>query len=192
MTIEVPTPINRSSDLDFSLASSISSLIRELQLAAAPRQSVVEGRIQTLLTETLNLLGLAFPDAAARATGTSGRPAQLVAEFLRLAETHCYDRWRLTDYARALHVSAGHLRATCARVTGAPPVRLIHDCLIREAKRRLIGSSLPIGAIALELGFDDAGYFSRLFHAKTGMSPQQYRLSFRQNAPTQLTTTKVE
>jgi AraC family transcriptional activator of pobA len=178
--------------LDISLASSISSLIRELQLAAAARQSVVEGRIQTLLTEALNLLGEAFPDAAARAAGTADRPAQLVAEFLRLAETHCYDRWRLTDYARALHVSVGHLRATCARVTGAPPVRLIHDCLIREARQRLIGSPLTIGAIALELGFDDAAYFSRLFHAKTGMSPQQYRLSFRQNAPIQLTTTKVK
>ena len=178
--------------MDFSLASSISSLIRELQLAAAVRQSVVVGRVQTLLTEALNLLDQADPDAAARAAGTADRPAQLVAEFLRLAETHCYDRWRLTDYANALHVSAGHLRATCARLTGASPVRLIHDCLIREARRRLTGSSLPIGAIALELGFHDAAYFSRLFHAKTGTSPQQYRLSFRQNAPTQLTTTTVK
>ena len=52
----------------------------------------------------------------------------------------------------------------------------------REAKRRLTGSSSSIGAIALDLGFEDAAYFSRLFHAKSGMSPQQYRLSFRQNA----------
>jgi AraC family transcriptional activator of pobA len=178
--------------LDFSLASSISSLIRELQLAAPVRQSAVEGRIQTLLTEALNLLDQAHPGAAARAARTADRPAQLVADFLRLAETHCYDRWRLTDYAKALQVSPGHLRATCVRITGASPVRLIHDCLIREARRRLTGSSLPIGAIALELGFDDAAYFSRLFHAKTGTSPQQYRLSSRQNAPTQLTSTQVK
>jgi AraC family transcriptional activator of pobA len=114
-----------------------------------------------------------------------------VAEFVGLAEAHCRDRWRLTDYARALHVSAGHLRATCVRVTGAPPVRLIHERLIRAAKRRLIGSSLPIGAIALELGFEDAAYFSRLFHAKCGMPPQQYRESFRQKAANNLATTKV-
>jgi AraC family transcriptional regulator, transcriptional activator of pobA len=167
--------------LDFSLASSLSSLIRELQLAAAARRTAVEDRIQSLLSEALCLLDQAFPDAALRPQRTAERPAQLVAGFLRLAETHCRDRWRLDDYARALHVSSGHLRATCVRVTGAPPVRLIHECLIREAKRRLIGSSLPIGAIALELGFQDAAYFSRLFHAKSGMSPHQYRLSFRQN-----------
>ncbi|MGH8289233.1 MAG: helix-turn-helix transcriptional regulator [Steroidobacteraceae bacterium] len=171
--------------MDFSLASSLSSLIRELQLAAAARRSAGEDRIQVLLSEALSLLGQAFPEAAERARRTSSRPAQLVAGFLRLAEAHCRDRWRLADYAKALHVSSGHLRATCVRVTGAPPVRLIHECLIREAKRRLMGSSLSIGAIALELGFEDAAYFSRLFHARSGMSPQQYRLSFRQNAPTQ-------
>jgi AraC family transcriptional regulator, transcriptional activator of pobA len=182
----------RSGDLDFSLASSLSSLIRELQLATAAHQIAVEDRIQMLLIETLSLLDQAFPGVSQRTERPSGRPAQLVAGFLRLAEAHCRDRWRLSDYARALHVSSGHLRATCVRVAGAPPVRLIHECLLREAKRRLIGSSLPIGAIALELGFQDAAYFSRLFHAKNGMSPQQYRLSFRQNAPTKLATTEVE
>lgn len=170
--------------MDFSLASSISSLIRELRVAAASRQGGVEARVQTLLAEALSLLDQAFPDAGDRAAGGGDRPTRLVAEFVRLAEAHCRDRWRLTDYARALHVSAGHLRATCVRIAGAPPIRLIHECLLREAKRRLIGSARPIAAIALELGFEDAAYFSRLFHAKSGLSPQQYRLSFRQNAAT--------
>lgn len=175
--------------MDFSLASSISSLIRELRHASAARQGGVEARVESLLTEALHLLDQ-VPEAGDRADDAN-RPARLVAEFVKLAEAHCRDRWRLTDYARALHVSAGHLRATCVRVTGAPPVRLVHECLIREAKRRLLGSSLPIGAIALELGFEDAAYFSRLFHAKTGLSPQQYRLSFGQNAANKLTATRL-
>lgn len=169
--------------MDFSLAASISSLIRELRLATAARQGGVEARVQILLTEALSLLDQEFADAGDHAASSGDRPARLVAQFVRLAEAHCRDRWRLTEYASALNVSAGHLRAMCVRVTGAPPVRLIHECLIREAKRRLIGSSSAIGAIALDLGFEDAAYFSRLFHAKSGMSPQQYRLSFRQNAP---------
>jgi AraC family transcriptional regulator, transcriptional activator of pobA len=168
--------------LDFSLAASISSLIRELRLATG-RQGALESRVQVLLTEALSLLDQEFADAGDGCTaGSSDRPTRLVAQFVRLAEAHCRDRWRLPEYARALHVSAGHLRAMCVRVTGAPPVRLIHECLIREAKRRLIGSSSSIGTIALDLGFEDAAYFSRLFHARSGMSPQQYRLSFRQNA----------
>lgn len=167
--------------MDFSLAAGIASLIRELRVAATARQNGVAARVQTLLTEALSLLDGEFADRAVADTGAD-RPAQLVARFVRLAEAHCRERWRLPDYARALHVSAGHLRASCVRITGAPPVRLIHECLIREAKRRLVGSSSPIGAIARDLGFEDAAYFSRLFHAKSGMSPQQYRISFRQNA----------
>jgi len=178
--------------LDFSLATSISSLIRELQLAAAARQPAVDGRLRSLLAEALTLLDQAVPEAVPAAADIPGRPAQLVGEFLRLVETHCRDRWQLPEYAGALHVSAGHLRATCVRVTGASPVRLIHERLIREAKRRLIGSSLPIGAIALELGFEDAAYFSRFFHARIGVSPQQYRLTFRQKVANKPATTHVD
>ena len=177
--------------MDFSLASSISSLIRELQLAAAARQPSVDARLQSLLAEALTLLDQAVPETAA-AADMPGRPAQLVDGFLRLVEAHCRDRWQLPEYAGALHVSAGHLRATCVRVTGTSPVRLIHERLIREAKRRLIGSSLPISAIALELGFEDAAYFSRFFHAKSGVSPQRYRLTFRQKAANKPATTHVE
>jgi len=177
--------------LDFSLASSISSLIRELQLAAAARQPSVDARLQSLLAEALTLLDQAVPETAA-AADMPGRPAQLVDGFLRLVEAHCRDRWQLPEYAGALNVSAGHLRATCVRVTGTSPVRLIHERLIREAKRRLIGSSLPISAIALELGFEDAAYFSRFFHAKSGVAPQRYRLTFRQKAANKPATTHVE
>ena len=178
--------------MDFSLASSISSLIRELQLAAAARQPAVDARLQSLLAEALTLLDQAVPPASTAVADVPDRPARLVAEFLKLVETHSRDRWQLPAYASALHVSAGHLRATCVRVTGASPVRLIHERLVREAKRRLIGSSLPIGAIALELGFEDAAYFSRVFHARSGVSPQQYRLTFRQKAAHKLSTTRVE
>lgn len=176
--------------MDFSLAASISSLIRELQLAAAGGRGDVENRIRHLLSQALSLLDQTRPEKPA--TDSASRSVRLVADFLTLAETHCRDRWRLTDYARALHVSTAHLRATCVRVTGGPPVRLIQERMMREAKRRLIGSSVPIGAIALELGFDDAGYFSRLFRAKSGMSPLQYRLSFSQSSMIPFAAVKAE
>ena len=36
---------------------------------------------------------------------------------------------------------------------------------------------LPVGEIASRLGFEDRLYFSRCFHAFSGMSPKEYRLS---------------
>ena len=162
-----------------SLESTLAALTRQLELASAPRLTAVEAHLQLLLTEALRLLERtpAWPPAAAGAVRE--RSDQLVSDFLGLVLTHCRERWRLPDYARALNVSTGHLRATCVRVTGSPPVQLVHECLIREAKQRLIGGEAPVSTIALELGFQDAAYFSRLFHAKSGYSPVQYRLSFR-------------
>lgn len=161
-----------------SLESTLAALTRQLELASAPRLTAVEAHLQLLLTEALRLLERA-PARPSAAGAVRERSDQLVSDFLGLVLTHCRERWHLPDYARALNVSTGHLRATCVRVTGSPPVQLVHECLIREAKQRLIGGEAPVSTIALELGFQDAAYFSRLFHAKSGYSPVQYRLSFR-------------
>lgn len=162
-----------------SLESTFAALTRELERAAAARLTAAEAHLQLLLTEALRHLERA-PSCPPRASGTLvKRSDRLVSEFLSLAIAHSHERWRLPQYARALKVSTGYLRAACVRVTGSPPVRLIHDCLIREAKRRLLATAAPVSRIALELGFEDAAYFSRLFHAKCGFSPTQYRLSFR-------------
>lgn len=153
------------------MASALDLAIRVAELTA--RLNAVEGHLQLLLTGAGRGV-----DPSPQRTPAS-RPEQLVADFLRLTVAGCRVRWRLTDYADALHVSPGYLRSACHRVTGASPVQLVHEYLMREARHRLTTTALSIGAIALELGFEDAGYFSRLFHAKSGVSPKQYRLAHR-------------
>ncbi len=171
-------PLERSGAELRNIESTVTALGRELGLAAAARLTAIEAHLQLLLTAAVRVLERATSPRLAGASATE-RSNQLVSEFLRLALAHSRQRWRLPDYARALNVSTAYLRATCVRVTGSPPVQLIHECLLREAKHRLIATALPVSAIALELGFEDAAYFSRLFHAKSGFSPRQYRLSFR-------------
>jgi transcriptional regulator GlxA family with amidase domain len=36
----------------------------------------------------------------------------------------------------------------------------------------------PVEAIALEVGYEDASFFDRLFHRKVGLTPAQYRRRF--------------
>ena len=45
----------------------------------------------------------------------------------------------------------------------------------RRARILLEQRDLPIGEIALQLGYFDACHFSRAFRARTGLSPRQYR-----------------
>ena len=57
------------------------------------------------------------------------------------------------------------------------PTDLIAERIMVEAKRELYLSAKPVKAIAIELGFDDAYYFSRFFKRHADISPEIYRKS---------------
>ena len=47
--------------------------------------------------------------------------------------------------------------------------------IVREARRNLVYTNLPVSTIAYALGFNDPAYFSRLFSVATGLSPRSFR-----------------
>jgi transcriptional regulator GlxA family with amidase domain len=59
-----------------------------------------------------------------------------------------------------------------------PPLEYVHALRIEEAKQMLEAGSEPIEAIAHEVGYEDAAFFSRLFKRKVNLSPAQYRKRF--------------
>lgn len=64
------------------------------------------------------------------------------------------------------------------QATGMPPLEYVHALRLEEAKQMLESGDLPIEAIANEVGYEDAGYFSRLFRRKVNLTPAQYRKRF--------------
>lgn len=64
-----------------------------------------------------------------------------------------------------------------AKHVGIPPAKFILKTRMEKAKNLLRFTHLPIGDIALSVGFSDPLYFSRAFHRFTGLSPTQYRAS---------------
>lgn len=78
-------------------------------------------------------------------------------------------------YASKLSITTGHLNRVCKSITGSSPKAIIIDYFIAEAKRMLQQQKLSISEIAYTLGFDDPGYFTRLFRQKTGLTPKGYR-----------------
>ena len=163
------------------LESGILGLMRELHRSETIQVSAAEAHLHLLLTSALRCFHRTAPAEISNSASEPKRAARLVESFLRLVRAHHRRRWRLREYASALHVSSGHLRASCVRIVGASPLELIHECVIDEAKRRLAFTALSVSAIALDLGFDDPAYFSRLFHSKCGLSPTQYRVSLAQH-----------
>ena len=62
--------------------------------------------------------------------------------------------------------------------TGMTPLDYVHAHRLEEAKQMLETDDLPVEAIANEVGYEDASFFSRLFRRKVGLTPAQYRLRF--------------
>lgn len=80
--------------------------------------------------------------------------------------------------ADALHVSPNYLSGLLKVLTGASTQQHIHEKLIEKAKERLSTTTLTVGEIAYELGFEHSQSFSKLFKSKTQLSPIEFRQSF--------------
>jgi len=64
------------------------------------------------------------------------------------------------------------------KATGMKPIDYVHAVRLEEAKQMLEMSPQAVEAIAEEVGYQDASFFSRLFRRKVGLTPAQYRLRF--------------
>jgi transcriptional regulator GlxA family with amidase domain len=62
-----------------------------------------------------------------------------------------------------------------AKATGMSPLDYIHAVRLEEAKQILETEDLSVEAVALEVGYQDNGFFGRLFRRRVGVTPAQYR-----------------
>lgn len=77
--------------------------------------------------------------------------------------------------ADQVFLSPNYLSDLLKRETGMNAQDRIHYHLIEEAKSLLLSSNQSVGELAFALGFEYPQYFSRLFKAKTGMTPVEFR-----------------
>jgi transcriptional regulator GlxA family with amidase domain len=64
------------------------------------------------------------------------------------------------------------------QATGMTPMEYVHTVRLEEAKQMLEADDEPIESIAHQVGYEDAGFFSRLFRRKVNLTPAQYRRRF--------------
>ncbi len=80
--------------------------------------------------------------------------------------------------AGLLNCSPNYLSNTLKILTGQNTQQHIHQKIIEKAKEKLSTTTLTVGEIAFELGFEYPQSFSKLFKSKTSLSPLQFRESF--------------
>jgi AraC-like DNA-binding protein len=89
--------------------------------------------------------------------------------FKLFVEDHLTDQPAITEIAEKLALSTDCLYRIVKQYSGVSPKEYIIDRLIIEARRRIYNNQhKSVKELAFELGFNDPGYFSRLFKKVTG------------------------
>ncbi|MET7257840.1 AraC family transcriptional regulator [Dyadobacter fermentans] len=96
-------------------------------------------------------------------------------EFKKILRNHYKNLKKPADYADQLNISVNYLNACVKAVTANSVSALIHREVIAESQRLLFYTDLDIKEIALDLGFEDQKYFSRLFKKVVGVGPTAFR-----------------
>ncbi len=65
------------------------------------------------------------------------------------------------------------------RLYGTTPIKYINNARLYRAEELLKNTEKPITELALECGFSDSNYFSRVFKAYRGKTPREYRKESR-------------
>jgi AraC-like DNA-binding protein len=81
----------------------------------------------------------------------------------------------VTYFAAKLNLSPTYLSDLLQKFTGKSTIEHIHLELVEKAKSLLWGTGHSISEIAYELGFEHPSHFTKIFKAKTGKSPSEYR-----------------
>ncbi len=151
-----------------------------------------DAELEARYMEIREILILGKPGYALRAVGVfyellarvrersspHGRAASPYPEAVRNALTYLRENVT-TPYdaaltATAVGLSQSHLRALFEKWVGESPQQFHTRCRMDEARRLLQQGNLIVSQVALQVGFHDPRYFSRVFKQVTGISPSQY------------------
>ncbi len=104
--------------------------------------------------------------------GTRRSRLEAVMDFM---QDHLRESLRLEDFAREAGMSVSHFSDRFRAQTGQSPMAYFIQLRMRLACRLLDLSNKPVKAVALEVGYRDPYYFSRVFKKSMGISPDNYR-----------------
>ena len=102
----------------------------------------------------------------------------VIQSIIKIMEERYYDtELRAGDLLRQSGFSDDYIRGRFIEVTKMPPVKFLNHIRIRNAKNLLTTTTLTVNEVASKCGFSDMSYFSRVFKAEYGMTPNKLRKS---------------
>ncbi|MGM0450678.1 MAG: GlxA family transcriptional regulator [Pseudomonadota bacterium] len=97
-------------------------------------------------------------------------------------DEHLAEPVRMDDLAAHFHMTPRTFKRRFRNATGDTPLRYLQQLRVEKAKKLLEQPHRRLSEITQAVGYEDTSAFSRLFHARTGMTPGAYRSRFLPSA----------
>ncbi len=94
----------------------------------------------------------------------------------RAVEAHLDDaEFNVEGLCKEIGMSHSHLHRKLSALTGCSATKFIRNIRLAKAKELLENPALTITSVAFDSGFNDPGYFGRVFKQEFGMTPVEWR-----------------
>lgn len=143
----------------------------------SPAEQTMDRLVDVVLSDeralaATGLLHLLVASAGGRLT----TPAEQLLSDLR---EHASEDVSVAVHAARLGLSKAALRVAVRDAAGVTPKQFVESVRMERAQLLLAETARAVASIAREVGYDDPGYFSRVFTRRTGTAPTSFRAQQR-------------
>ena len=169
LSIDSSDPIVHSSDESEDVLSVyFEDIISELQLGERGFYTASRARLLSLL--------LIFARGNFGSSLCADSKREKIMPALSLMNREYSTTYSMEHYARICNMSKSSFLHSFSKIMQTTPIKYLNAIKLKNAIPLLLDTELPIGRIALSLGFSSAQYFSNIFTAHYGVSPREYRI----------------
>ncbi|WP_166355160.1 helix-turn-helix domain-containing protein [Phytoactinopolyspora limicola] len=173
--LTLPTVLTLTPGLRDHTVSSIEDMERELEERGPHFGDAVNLLAQQLFLRVHRayLNGVAAVGVNPPASHSSVHHADMIDDLIHYVSRNLTEDLSVAKLAQRYAVSESHLRRVVREWTGLAPRDYVVQARLRRAKE-LLEARYKVGEAAAAVGYQDAFYFSRLFHKHVGHSPTDF------------------
>lgn len=153
------------------------SLLR--RVADAQESEFAEFETRNLFSEVWLCLLREQRELGRRAALTKPVSQERIQQMLAYINANYQQKLTLEEIAASAIISKRECLRCFQSCIGKTPFEYLMDYRVQMAERLLHAGDLPVTEIAVQTGFSNSAYFSKVFRALRGMSPSQYRKAMR-------------
>lgn len=106
---------------------------------------------------------------------SSARHSDVVHNAVQFIQLNFASKITLEDAARHVYLSPTYLSRVFKQEAGVSFTHFLNNVRVEKSKKLLAMTDMRLAEIALSCGFEDQSYYTKVFKAFTGMTPQTYR-----------------